>query len=110
MSHIFFSCQNLLKEFYHRTDKSSKRKRIFVESFSSKCSITYCYKVDIEKALFFYLQLVRQYERLVVYRLGKLHSMKGPGLGFVLPCIDSSTRVDIRTRAFSVPPQKVNDT
>ena len=54
-------------------------------------------------------QIVKEYERAVILRLGKLTSRKakGPGLFFVLPCIDTVRVVDLRTVTFDIPPQKV---
>nr|XP_006812580.1 PREDICTED: stomatin-like protein 1-like [Saccoglossus kowalevskii] len=52
-------------------------------------------------------KMVHQYEKLVLFRLGRLQSAKGPGIVMVLPCIDKWRKVDMRTRAFNVPPQKV---
>ena len=53
------------------------------------------------------LKLVRQYERFVVYRLGRLRPIKGPGVVLILPCIDRFQKIDLRTKAFNVPPSKV---
>ena len=74
------------------------------------------------------LQVVQEYERAVIFRLGRLRSggAKGPGLFFVLPCIDTyrceiaspvlpewltccvaCRCVDLRTGAFDVPPQEI---
>ena len=55
------------------------------------------------------LQVVQEYERAVVFRLGRLRSggAKGPGLFFVMPCVDSYKKVDLRTVSFDVPPQEV---
>ena len=54
--------------------------------------------------------MVQEYERAVVFRLGRLRSggAKGPGLFFVMPCVDSYKKVDLRTVSFDVPPQEVN--
>ena len=45
-----------------------------------------------------------------MFRLGRLRSggAKGPGLFFVMPCVDSYKKVDLRTVSFDVPPQEVN--
>ena len=53
--------------------------------------------------------MVQEYERAVVFRLGRLRSggAKGPGLFFVMPCVDSYKKVDLRTVSFDVPPQEV---
>ena len=55
------------------------------------------------------LQVVQEYERAVVFRLGRLRSggAKGPGLFFVMPCVDTYKKVDLRTVSFDVPPQEV---
>ena len=52
---------------------------------------------------------MQEYERAVVFRLGRLRSggAKGPGLFFVMPCVDSYKKVDLRTVSFDVPPQEV---
>ncbi|CAE1251452.1 STOM [Acanthosepion pharaonis] len=54
-------------------------------------------------------KVVQEYERAVIFRLGRLLSggAKGPGIFFVLPCIESYTKVDLRTLSFDVPPQEV---
>ena len=55
--------------------------------------------------------MVQEYERAVVFRLGRLRSggAKGPGLFFVMPCVDSYKKVDLRTVSFDVPPQEVSN-
>ncbi|XP_064616330.1 band 7 protein AGAP004871-like isoform X1 [Liolophura sinensis] len=55
------------------------------------------------------IKVVQEYERAVIFRLGRLVSggAKGPGLFFIIPCIDSYTKVDLRTVSFDVPPQEV---
>jgi len=55
------------------------------------------------------VKVVQEYERAVIFRLGRLRSgrSKGPGLFFVLPCIDTCRIVDLRTGAFDVPPQEI---
>ncbi|KAK9952548.1 hypothetical protein ABG768_018382 [Culter alburnus] len=56
----------------------------------------------------FVLKVVPNYERIVVFRLGRIRPPKGPGVVLVLPLIDQWQRVDLRTRAFNVPPCKVS--
>jgi len=55
------------------------------------------------------VKVVQEYERAVIFRLGRLRSggAKGPGLFFILPCIDTYRCVDLRTGAFDVPPQEI---
>ncbi|XP_064616050.1 band 7 protein AGAP004871-like [Liolophura sinensis] len=52
---------------------------------------------------------VQEYERAVIFRLGRLVSggAKGPGMFFIYPCVDSFTKVDLRTVTFDVPPQEI---
>ncbi|MEQ2258247.1 hypothetical protein XENORESO_013253 [Xenotaenia resolanae] len=47
-------------------------------------------------------------KRIVVFRLGRVCPPKGPGIVLVLPLIDQWQRVDLRTRAFNIPPCQVN--
>ena len=59
-------------------------------------------------SLFLCLKIVQEYERAVIFRLGRLSGgAKGPGLFFVLPCIDSYQEVDLRVVSFDVPPQEI---
>lgn len=55
------------------------------------------------------LQIVQEYERAVIFRLGRLvkGGAKGPGLFFIFPCMDNYLKVDLRTVTFDVPPQEV---
>ena len=53
------------------------------------------------------LRIVRQFESGVVFRLGKLHAIKGPGLRVIIPYIDTISRVDMRTTPIDVPKQEV---
>ncbi|EDO32231.1 predicted protein [Nematostella vectensis] len=57
---------------------------------------------------FFCIKVLRDYERAVIFRLGRLIKPKGPGVILIIPCLDNWTRVDMRSRAFNVPPQKVH--
>lgn len=52
---------------------------------------------------------MKEYERAVIFRLGRLRSgdARGPGIFFVLPCVDAYIKVDLRTISFDVPPQEV---
>jgi len=53
------------------------------------------------------IRILREYERGVVFRLGRLIALKGPGLRFLIPLIDQMVRVDLRTVTLNVPPQEV---
>jgi regulator of protease activity HflC (stomatin/prohibitin superfamily) len=51
------------------------------------------------------IRILREYERAVVFRLGRLLGQKGPGIVLLIPGIDRMVRVDLRTVTFDVPPQ-----
>jgi regulator of protease activity HflC (stomatin/prohibitin superfamily) len=53
------------------------------------------------------VRILREYERGVVFRLGRLIALKGPGLRFLIPIVDQMVRVDLRTVTLNVPPQEV---
>lgn len=53
------------------------------------------------------LRILREYERAVVFRLGRLIATKGPGLIFLIPIVDRMVRVSLRTVVMDVPEQDV---
>ena len=53
------------------------------------------------------IRIVREYERLVVFRLGRLVGAKGPGLVIIMPIIDSAVKVDLRIVTIDVPRQDI---
>ena len=58
--------------------------------------------------LFSAIKVAREYERAIVFRLGRLLAApKGPGLFFLIPVIDRMVKVDLRTITLTVPPQEV---
>ncbi len=57
--------------------------------------------------LLYSIRILREYERGVVFMLGRLWKVKGPGLIIVIPLIQTIVRVDLRTRVLDVPPQDV---
>jgi regulator of protease activity HflC (stomatin/prohibitin superfamily) len=58
-------------------------------------------------ALALSLRVLREYERAVVFRLGRLLPVKGPGPVFLIPFVDRMVRVDLRTVTLTIPPQEV---
>ncbi len=50
---------------------------------------------------------MREYERFVVFTLGRFAGVKGPGLVFVVPLFQNAVRVDLRVRVLAVPVQDV---
>ncbi|MEE8403555.1 MAG: slipin family protein [Candidatus Hydrothermarchaeaceae archaeon] len=53
------------------------------------------------------IKVVREYERGVIFRMGRLIGAKGPGLFFIIPVIDTMVKVDLRTVTLDVPTQEV---
>jgi regulator of protease activity HflC (stomatin/prohibitin superfamily) len=53
------------------------------------------------------IRVLREYERAVIFRLGRLIKTKGPGLIILIPIIDRMVKVTLRTVAMDVPPQDV---
>jgi len=51
------------------------------------------------------VRIVPEYQRLVVFRLGRVTGARGPGLVLLIPAVDRGVRVDLRERFFDVPPQ-----
>ena len=88
VSKIFISAFRFITFFWH------------LNTFLSKCSF---FLPPIFK-------VVQEYERAVIFRLGRLlqGGAAGPGIFFVIPCIDTYCKVDLRTVSFDVPPQEVS--
>ena len=53
------------------------------------------------------IKVLREYERGVIFRLGRLIGAKGPGLIFIIPGVDKLLRISLRTVALEIPPQDV---
>jgi len=53
------------------------------------------------------IRILREYERGVVFRLGRLVGAKGPGLILLIPIVDKMVKVSLRTVAMDVPPQDI---
>jgi regulator of protease activity HflC (stomatin/prohibitin superfamily) len=53
------------------------------------------------------VRILREYERGVIFRLGRLIATKGPGLILLIPLVDRMERVDLRTVTLNIPPQEV---
>jgi len=53
------------------------------------------------------IRIVREYERGVIFRLGRLVGAKGPGLFFVIPFIDQLIKIDLRVLTMDVPKQSL---
>lgn len=53
------------------------------------------------------IKIVREYERGVIFRLGRLVGAKGPGIFLIIPLVDKMVKVSLRTVTLDVPPQEV---
>jgi regulator of protease activity HflC (stomatin/prohibitin superfamily) len=53
------------------------------------------------------VRILREYERGVVFRLGRLIAQKGPGLILLIPLVDRMVKIDLRTVTLNIPPQEV---
>merc|ERR1712140_92506 len=60
-------------------------------------------------SLFVTVKQVQEYQRAVIFRLGRVKKggAVGPGLFFIIPCMDTIQVVDLRTISFDVPPQEI---
>ncbi len=53
------------------------------------------------------IKVLPEYERGVIFRLGRIQPLKGPGLIVIIPVIDQLVRVNLRTQTYDIPPQDV---
>ena len=53
------------------------------------------------------IRVLREYERGVVFRLGRLMDMRGPGLQLLIPSLDRMVRISLRTVTLTIPPQEI---
>jgi len=55
------------------------------------------------------VKVVQEYERAVIFRLGRLltSGARGPGVFFIIPCVDIYEKIDMRTQTYDVPPQEI---
>ncbi|OCT93916.1 stomatin isoform X1 [Xenopus laevis] len=91
-------------EFYSDLESEDVNCCGFVLAFLSVLLVLVTFPLSI----WFCLKLVREYERAVIFRLGRVRTgAKGPGVFWVLPCADAIRIVDLRTVSFAVPPQEV---
>ena len=53
------------------------------------------------------IKILKEYERGVIFRFGRLRGAKGPGIILIIPFVDKMTKVDLRTVTMDVPPQDI---
>ena len=65
--------------------------------------------VSLPLSLLFVVKVVQEYERAVIFRLGRLLTggARGPGVFFIIPCVDIYEKIDMRTKTYEIPPQEV---
>ncbi|XP_014252210.1 band 7 protein AGAP004871-like [Cimex lectularius] len=105
---------------YRPTKKDLENPMTYIYSEPHPSKMTKCFEVflivisyaivilTVPISLFFTFRIVNQYEKAVVFRLGRLKKhTPGPGLFFLLPCIDVYINIDLRLTAMNVPSQEV---
>jgi len=104
--------ENILTQMRNQKDniviRREKHELSFMELVLTTISYILCC-ITFPFSFLFCLKVVQEYERAVIFRLGRLlpGGAKGPGIFFILPCIENYTKVDLRTVTFDVPPQEV---
>jgi regulator of protease activity HflC (stomatin/prohibitin superfamily) len=53
------------------------------------------------------IKILPEYERGVIFRLGRIQALRGPGLIVIIPIVDRLVRVNLRTQTYDIPPQDV---
>ena len=53
------------------------------------------------------IKILKEYERAVIFRLGRMVAPRGPGITYVIPLVEKMLRVDLRTVTMDVPPQDI---
>jgi regulator of protease activity HflC (stomatin/prohibitin superfamily) len=69
--------------------------------------VTISFVVIVVVLAFLSIRVLREYERGVCFRMGRLRPLAGPGLVFLRPFVDRLIRVDLRTVTLTIPPQEV---
>ena len=53
------------------------------------------------------IKILKEYQRGVIFRLGRMVSARGPGITYVIPLVEKMVRIDLRTVTMDIPPQDV---
>ncbi|KAL3314316.1 hypothetical protein Ciccas_007068 [Cichlidogyrus casuarinus] len=109
-------------ESLEKKDRSGRSADGFIEGLDIKDELDWTTKIltvlsliivflTFPISMFFCVKIVAEYERAVVLRMGRLlpkgMGTKGPGVFFILPCLDTFRKVELRTVTFDIPPQEV---
>ena len=63
--------------------------------------------VIVAAAIISGIKILKEYERAVVFRLGRMVGARGPGITYIIPGIEKMVRMDLRTVTMDIPPQDV---
>merc|ERR1719210_1301323 len=79
-----------------------------VSYFLTICSLLLVL-VTLPVSLLYTVKVVQEYERAVIFRLGRLLSggARGPGVFFIIPCVDVYEKIDMRSQTYEIPPQEI---
>ncbi|XP_037934835.1 stomatin-like [Teleopsis dalmanni] len=93
---------------YQGLKTSENDEKSLIEIIATVLSITLLV-LTFPISIFICFKIVTEYERAIIFRMGRLRSggARGPGVFFILPCVDDYFKVDLRTVSFNVPPQEV---
>ena len=80
-----------------------------VGSFNQEKVLLGAFSVIVQLHRLIVLKVVQEYEKVVIFRLGRIlgGGERGPGIFFILPCTDKFEIVDMRVQNWSVPPQEM---
>src|SRR5713226_9833938 len=53
------------------------------------------------------IKILKEYERAVVFRLGRMVGARGPGMVYIIPAVEKMVKMDLRTVTMDIPPQDV---
>ena len=69
------------------------------------------FTIQLDKYIYKISSLSQEYERAVIFRLGRLVAggARGPGVFFTIPCVDTHVKIDLRTATYEIPPQEVRE-
>ncbi|KAG8332661.1 hypothetical protein J6590_017885 [Homalodisca vitripennis] len=99
---------SILTHYGGQQDRTSARLKPSAAETAAVFGSMALFVITFPISVFFVFRKVTEYERAVIFRLGRLRSggARGPGLFFVLPCTDDYFLVDLRTVTFDVPCQE----
>ena len=68
---------------------------------------TFLFIIILFVLLFNSIKILREYERAVIFRLGRFTALRGPGLILLIPGLEKMVRVDLRTVTMDIPSQDI---